>query len=190
MKSLRVLGVDPGSRLTGYGVLDRQGRDFRAVAHGAIKVSGSSASASAPLEKRLLGIFEGLSEVIKEFRPDVMAVERVFFAKNASSALKLGQARGAIVLTAGIHGLDFFEYSPTEVKSAICGHGAADKEQVARMLKLLLKMQGTEFATADASDALALALCHAQLAGSSLPRDKAQGRSRRGKRLSEMLGLE
>ncbi len=94
-----------------------------------------------------------------------MSIERVFFAKNAVSALKLGQARGAAILTAMIHGLKVVEYSPTEMKSMIVGHGRADKDQVARMLEILLGKQ--DFATSDASDGLALALCHARAIGSS-----------------------
>jgi crossover junction endodeoxyribonuclease RuvC len=112
-----------------------------------------------PLEQRLLSIHEGLSDVIREFKPAVLSIEKVFFAKNAVSALKLGQARGAAILSGAIHGLEIVEYSPSEVKSAIVGHGGADKEQVAKMLQLLVGVQ--KFATADASDGLALAVCHA-----------------------------
>src|SRR6185437_1375654 len=104
-------------------------------------------------------IYEGLSKVIEEFKPQIMVIEKVFFAKNAVSALKLGQARGAAMLTGRIYELEIFEYSPTEVKQAIVGQGHADKDQVAKMVQLLIGKR--EFETSDASDGLALAICHA-----------------------------
>jgi crossover junction endodeoxyribonuclease RuvC len=165
MKVVRILGVDPGSRLTGYGVVDVVGNQLKHVAHGTLKLSRTGGRQEIALEDRLLLIHEGLSEVILEFKPEVMSIERVFFAKNAVSALKLGQARGAAILSGAIHGLDIVEYSPSEVKAGIVGHGQADKEQVARMVQLLVGEQ--TFATSDASDGLALAICHAhRIAGS------------------------
>lgn len=155
---MRILGVDPGSRFTGYGCVDRVGNQIRLVTHGTLKLLSTG---NASFEDRLLLIHEGLSSIIKEFKPAVMVVEKIFFAKNAVSALKLGQARGAVILTGKIHSLLFAEYSPTEVKRAIAGNGQADKGQVARVLNLLLGAQ--EYDTPDASDGLALALCHAQL---------------------------
>ncbi|MEK6578025.1 MAG: crossover junction endodeoxyribonuclease RuvC, partial [Bdellovibrionota bacterium] len=116
-------------------------------------------------ERRLLSIYEDLSSVIKKLQPKVLVVEKIFFAKNAVSALKLGQARGAAVLTGAIHGLEFYEYSPNEVKQVVVGQGHADKEQVARMVRILTGCPG--FSTFDASDALALAICHAHSAGIS-----------------------
>jgi crossover junction endodeoxyribonuclease RuvC len=156
---MRILGVDPGSRLTGYGCIDLLGNQIRHVTHGTLKLANTSGKATIPLEDRLLSIYEGLSEVIREFKPQIMVVEKVFFAKNAVSALKLGQARGAAVLTGKIHSMSIFEYSPTEVKRIVVGHGQAEKEQVARMVQLIVGAQ--KFATYDASDGLALALCHA-----------------------------
>ena len=104
-------------------------------------------------------LYQGLTEVIQEYRPDVMAIERVFFAKNAVSSLKLGQARGAAILTGMIHSVKIVEYSATEVKLSVVGHGQAGKDQVARMVTLLTGCR--DFETADASDGLALAICHA-----------------------------
>ncbi len=113
--------------------------------------------------------------MIQRLKPQAIVVEKVFFAKNVESALKLGQARGAVLLTGKIHGLDFFEYSPTEVKAAVVGSGRADKEQVARMLKLIIGKgalaRGVDFETSDASDAVALALCHAQKASLNINRN-------------------
>jgi crossover junction endodeoxyribonuclease RuvC len=156
---MRILGVDPGSRLTGYGCVDFSGRTLKHVADGTLRLSNTGGRSETPLEDRLFSLYEGLSEVIREYRPEVLSVEKVFFAKNALSALKLGQARGAVILTGRIHGLSIAEYSPAEVKSAVAGYGQADKEQVARMLQLMLGRR--EFVTPDASDGLALAICHA-----------------------------
>lgn len=164
IQKIRILGIDPGSRLTGYGVVDLVGSEIRHVAHGTLKLAATGGRQEVPLERRLLDIHKGLTEVIETFRPDLMSIERVFFAKNAVSALKLGQARGAAILCGAIHGLQVVEYSPTEVKSAIVGHGQADKEQVARMLEMLFGKQ--DFASSDASDGLALAVCHARISGS------------------------
>lgn len=163
---MRILGVDPGSRLTGYGCIDLIGNQLRHVTHGTLRLSNTGGRAEIPLEDRLLSIYEGLSKVIQEFRPQILVVEKVFFAKNAVSALKLGQARGAAILTGKIHSLTIAEYSPTEVKAIVTGYGQADKHQVAKMVQLLTGQR--EFATLDASDGLALAICHAHAARSSL----------------------
>lgn len=172
MGMVRILGVDPGSRLMGYGCVDLAGRQLVHVAHGTLKLSGTSGRQEITLEKRLLLIYEGLSQVIREFKPHVMVVERVFFAKNAVSALKLGQARGVALVTGAIFGLEVVDYSPAEVKAAVAGHGQADKDQVARMVQILIGKR--EFRTSDASDALAIAICHAQSLAMSNPRLGAQ----------------
>jgi crossover junction endodeoxyribonuclease RuvC len=199
VKVVRILGIDPGSRLTGYGIVDMVGNQLKHVTHGTLKLSNTGGRATIPLEERLLLIYQGLTQVIEEFKPHVMSVERVFFAKNAVSALKLGQARGAAILSGAIHGLDMVEYSPSEVKSIIVGHGQADKEQVAKMLQLLVGVQ--VFATSDASDGLALAVCHAQMIASKGSRaltdasslsNKVKGtqaRKGRSTSLAESLGV-
>jgi len=156
---MRILGVDPGSRLTGYGCVDVVQGHLRHVTHGTLKLADTHGKAVVPLEDRLHSIYEGLSEVIQKFKPQMMVVEKVFFAKNALSALKLGQARGVVMLTGKIHDLQIFEYSATEVKSAVAGYGQADKEEVAKMVQL--RIGKLEVATWDASDGLALAICHA-----------------------------
>ncbi len=188
---MRILGVDPGSRLTGYGCIDVVGRHLTLVTHGTLILSNTSGKAVIPLEDRLLSIYQGLSQIILQFKPAVMVVERVFFAKNALSALKLGQARGVAVVTGKVHALEIVEYSPTQVKLAVVGHGQADKEQVARMVQILVGQQ--EFATFDASDGLALAICHAQTALSgkfAAPLQSLGGqRKKRGLSLAESLGL-
>jgi crossover junction endodeoxyribonuclease RuvC len=177
---MRILGVDPGSRLTGYGCIDRVGNRVHLVTHGTLKLSPIPTTS---FEDRLLALYVGLSEVIQQHKPQILVVEKVFFAKNALSALKLGQARGAIILTGKIHSLSIVEYSPNEVKQAVVGYGKADKEQVAKMVQIIIGQQ--KFATFDASDGLALAICHAQTINSgSIPSLKLLAKKRSKKRLS------
>ena len=149
----RVLGLDPGSLHTGYGVVDCQGGKERHVASGVVHARGAS------LAPRLRLIHERILALVEEFRPDEVAVERVFMHRNADSALKLGQARGAALSAAVAHGAAVFEYAPRAIKLAIVGTGAADKAQVSHMVQLLLAIE--QPATSDESDALAIALCHA-----------------------------
>jgi crossover junction endodeoxyribonuclease RuvC len=180
-----ILGVDPGSRLLGYGLVEKSGNRIRVVDHGTIQLYHKEYK-DIPVDEttpsRLKEIHIKLSEVIQQYRPQVMAVEKVFFAKNAVSALKLGQARGVVLLTAAVHDLEIHEYSVTEVKSVITGHGRADKEQVAKMLTLMLGAQ--DFATADASDALALAVAHA--IGSKTSEIQGQSPTRAGRSLKDV----
>ncbi|OFZ56143.1 MAG: crossover junction endodeoxyribonuclease RuvC [Bdellovibrionales bacterium RIFOXYC1_FULL_54_43] len=184
---MRILGIDPGSRLTGYGCIDQVAGQLVHVAHGTLRLSNTSGRAVIPLEQRLLLIYEGLSEVIKEFRPRVLAIEKVFFAKNAVSALKLGQARGAAILTGMIHGVEIVEYSATEVKQSVVGHGQADKEQVAKMIELLLGKR--DFETFDASDGLALAICHAHHIRGAVSGQRAIPKKSKRMSLAESLGI-
>ncbi len=191
MKAFRILGVDPGSRFLGYGMIECQGRTLTALTHGTLSVGKTSLLEAAPLDQRLLEIHRGLDRLIREFSPHALSIEKAFFAKNAASALKLGHARGAAILTAAIHGLEFHEYSPSEIKASVTGHGSADKEQVAQMVRLMLG--NLEFKTFDASDALAVALCHAQRVRSPLQRltqsTLARSSKNRGKSLAQTLGI-
>jgi len=151
---LRILGLDPGSRRTGYGVIERRGADWVHVVHGCVTVTG----ASDALSERLRVIFESLRELITTHGPGEVAIERVFVNRNVDSALKLGQARGA-ALCAVPKGLPVFEYAPRAIKLALVGSGAAEKVQVAHMIRTLLGLEGR--IAPDASDALAVAICHA-----------------------------
>jgi len=151
---MRVMGIDPGSIKSGYGIVDKVGQQLQAVEYGVIKTP-----AKALLPKKLLTINVRLRELIEKFQPDVAAVEDVFFAQNAKSALKLGQSRGAILLTAAQAGLEVAEYSPLEVKQSVVGYGRADKMQVQQMVKNLLGLQELPRPD-DAADALAIAICH------------------------------
>ncbi len=149
---LRILGLDPGSRRTGFGLIECRGADSAHLAHGCI------GTAEAALSERLRIIFEAVHALIQDHRPDEIAVERVFVSRNADSALKLGQARGA-ALSAVPRGTPVFEYAPRAIKMSVVGYGAAEKRQVAHMMRSVFRLTG-EIA-ADATDALAVALCHA-----------------------------
>ena len=149
---VRILGLDPGSRQTGFGVIECRGSDYTHIAHGCIGVAG------LVVAERLRRIFEGLRVLIEEHGPAEIAIERVFVNRNVESALKLGQARGA-ALCAVPQGVPVFEYAPRAIKLALVGTGAAEKVQVAHMIKTLLRLD-VQLAP-DAADALAIAVCHA-----------------------------
>jgi crossover junction endodeoxyribonuclease RuvC len=155
----RILGIDPGSRLTGYGVIEIASRKVHYVASGCINAKDGE------LPQRLGTIYRGVSQIITEFQPAQFAVESVFMAKNAASALKLGQARGVAIAAAVAHELPVYEYAARQVKQATVGTGRANKEQVAHMVRVLLNLPGIP--QADAADALAIALCHVNTASLS-----------------------
>jgi crossover junction endodeoxyribonuclease RuvC len=148
-----ILGVDPGSRKTGFGIINAVGSQLEYVVSGCIRLP------DVELPERLGLIFHSLNEIIETHSPQQVAVEQVFFAKNAASALKLGQARGAAIVAAVSHGLEVAEYSARQIKHAVVGRGAADKQQVQMMVTALLKLNAAP--QEDAADALAAALCHA-----------------------------
>ncbi|MES1257787.1 MAG: crossover junction endodeoxyribonuclease RuvC [Acidobacteriota bacterium] len=152
---MRVLGIDCGTERTGYGIIDTDGRLHRLVAAGCIRSSSKDA-----LELRLLNIAGGLRGLFAEFRPDYAAVEEVFFAVNARSALKLSHVRGVALLTVAEASLAVAEYSPLEVKKSVVGYGRAEKAQVQQMVASILRL-AQPIASEDASDALAIAICHA-----------------------------
>ena len=156
MLPMRILGIDTGSRVTGYGVIESNGVKSRHLASGCIRTE------SKDFSKRLGEIFEGLQEVLEKTQPDQVAVEQVFVARNPSSALKLGHARGAAVTAMVVAGLPVHEYTPRAVKLALVGTGSAEKEQVQHMIRLLLGVRHKM--TLDESDALAVAICHAHSA--------------------------
>tara|TARA_Y100000287_G_C14226155_1_gene359162 strand:+ start:1412 stop:1906 length:495 start_codon:yes stop_codon:yes gene_type:complete len=147
-----VLGIDPGSRRTGYGLLAVRERSVEYVASGCIKAE------IGDMPQRLGIIYRGVSELIGQFNPTELAIEEVFLAKNASSALKLGQARGVAIAAAVAGELPVHEYAARRVKQSLVGTGRGSKEQVAHMVRILLKLPGAP--QADAADALAIALCH------------------------------
>ena len=155
-----ILGIDPGSRLTGYGVIEQQGRQLRYLGSGCINAVGS-VRAPLDLAAKLRIIHDGIRELIEQYQPDEFAIEQVFMARNPDSALKLGQARGAAIVAAARANLPVHEYAARLIKQAVVGTGAADKRQIQHMVTTLLKLNVTP--QADAADALAVAMCHAHL---------------------------
>ncbi|MCP4271238.1 MAG: crossover junction endodeoxyribonuclease RuvC [Gammaproteobacteria bacterium] len=152
-----ILGIDPGSRTTGYGVIRVDGQKQSYIDSGCIRVVAPNKT--LPLAERLKIIFDGISNVIADYHPDEVAIEQVFMARNADSALKLGQARGVAMVAASNHAIDVAEYSALAIKKAVVGTGRADKSQVQHMVKSILCLSGKP--QSDAADALAVALCHA-----------------------------
>jgi len=153
MRMTRVLGIDPGSRVTGYGVIDTNGVRSRHVDSGCIR------TVAGEFPHRLGEIFHGICELLDRWQPHEVAVEQVFVSRNAASALKLGHARGAAVTAIVTRSIPMFEYTPAAVKQGLVGNGRAEKEQVQHMIRIILGLQGQM--SLDQSDALAVALCHA-----------------------------
>ena len=148
----RILGIDPGSQITGYGIIDMDGNHAKHVVHGAIRINKKE------LPDKLRTIFEEITDILLEYEPDEMSIEKVFMHRNADSALKLGQARGSAITACTIRDMKVYEYTANQVKQATVGKGHAAKQQVQHMVKILLCLKETP--QADAGDALAIALCH------------------------------
>lgn len=155
---VRILGIDPGSRITGYGIIDSEGNRLQHVASGCITLGDTD------YPHKLRQIFTALSELLDQHGPAEAAIERVFVNRNADSALKLGHARGAAIVACALQTLDVHEYSANQVKQALVGRGHAAKQQIQHMVKVLLNLR--ESPAADAADALAVAICHAHTRGS------------------------
>ncbi|MCC8374387.1 MULTISPECIES: crossover junction endodeoxyribonuclease RuvC [Photorhabdus] len=147
-----ILGIDPGSRVTGYGVIRQQGRHLSYLGSGCIRTKVDD------LPNRLQRIYAGILEIITQFQPDAFAIEQVFMAKNADSALKLGQARGVAILAAVNQSVPVFEYAARQVKQTVVGTGAAEKSQIQHMVRSMLKLSANP--QSDAADALAIAITH------------------------------
>ncbi|GAB4186150.1 MAG: crossover junction endodeoxyribonuclease RuvC [Thalassobaculales bacterium] len=158
--ALRVLGLDPGLRHTGWGVIDVAGSRLSHVAHGVVQSDGK-----ATIAERLVQLHRGVAAILAEFGPDQAAAEETFVNKNPESTLKLGLARGAVLLAPALIGLPVSEYAPNRVKKSVVGAGHAEKHQVALMVRRLLPTAGE--VAEDAADALAVAICHAHFAGTS-----------------------
>ena len=161
---MRILGIDPGSRITGYGVIQAQSTQLALLACGTIRTG-----AETDFSKRLLVIFTDLCEVIQAHKPDVAAVEEIFLNRNPSSTLKLGHARGVAMIADLQSGIEVFDYTALRVKQAVAGYGKAEKSQVQYMVRTLLGLNAAP--SSDAADALAVAICHAH----HLARNKALG---------------
>jgi crossover junction endodeoxyribonuclease RuvC len=165
----RILGIDPGSRVTGFGIVEAVGQRITHLASGCIRAEDET------FPNRLRLIFSGVTEVIGTHRPEEIAVERVFVHRNPESALKLGQARGAALAAGLARDLPVFEYTPAQVKQAVTGRGAAAKGQVQHMVRVLLRL--AELPQADAADALAVALCHGHIRQTLLGMRRHAGRT-------------
>ena len=150
------MGIDPGTAICGWGVIDSDGDNVRLVDYGVL-----TTEAGLPLANRLQIIYWGLDELMHKHRPDAVAVEQLFFSKNVTTALAVGHARGVVLLSAANAGLQLYEYKPMEVKQAIVGYGKATKDQMQQMVKMLLGLDDIPKPD-DAADALAVALCHTQ----------------------------
>lgn len=167
-QTTRILGIDPGSRTTGYGIIEQGPQGCRYVASGSIRVKADY------FPDRLKQIFDSVREVIDLYHPDQMAIEQVFMHKNADSALKLGQARGAAICAVQTRDLPVFEYAARQVKQALVGKGNAEKTQVQHMVKILLGIQGE--LSLDASDALGLCLCHSHYRQTALRLERSMAK--------------
>ncbi len=154
MKNIRILGIDPGYAIVGFGVVDYDGRTFTPVEYGAVLTE-----ANTPFTKRLNDIHTDIEFIFEKFRPDCMAIEKLFFTTNQKTAIDVAQARGITVLSAAKRGVPVYEYTPLQVKSAVVGYGKAEKQQVMEMTKNLLGLACIPRPD-DAADALAIAICH------------------------------
>ena len=166
---MRILGIDPGYAIVGYGIVDYEANHFRVVDFGAV-----TTQAHTPFDLRLQTIYNGLSCLIEKYKPDAMSIEKLYFNTNTTTAIDVAQARGVIVLAAAQGGLDISEYTPLQVKQSVVGYGRAEKKQVQEMTRLMLNLQSVPKPD-DTADALALAICHAHSAGSLLGQMKKYG---------------
>ncbi len=155
---MRIIGIDPGTAITGWGVVDSDGQDVEMVAYGTVKTP-----AGMPLPQRLQIIYRELAQIIEAWQPESSGIEELFFSKNAKTALAVGHGRGVAMLALANADLPISEYKPLEVKQAITGYGGADKRQIQQMVKLLLRLEDIPRPD-DAADALAIAICHAHSA--------------------------
>ena len=167
---IRILGIDPGSRITGYGIIDTDGHRTVYVTSGCVRIHSDNVG------EKLKTIFDAITELVQDANPHELAIEKVFMHRNADSALKLGQARGAAICAATLHTIPVCEYTPTQIKQSVVGKGNAGKSQVQHMVRVLLNLPG--FPQADAADALAAALCHAHTRNTLAQMHGVHGRAR------------
>ncbi len=156
---MRILGIDPGYAILGWGVLDVEGNHFKAVAYDSILTDKDT-----PMPKRLSQLYDGLQEIIAKYKPDEASIEELYFNNNAKTAIMVGEARGVAVLACEKGGLDVSEYTPLQIKQALVGYGRADKKQVQQMVKTILNLDAVPKPD-DTADALAAAICHAHSSG-------------------------
>lgn len=152
---MKILGIDPGTGITGFGVIEPVGQSYRLHDAGVIRTPAKQAD-----EIRLQTIYENVTELIAEHRPKIMSIEKLFFARNVTTAMSVSQARGVVLLAGQQKGLDIFEYTPLQIKQAVTGYGKADKSQIQEMVKTILKLKEKPKPD-DCADAIAAAICHA-----------------------------
>jgi crossover junction endodeoxyribonuclease RuvC len=152
---MRIIGIDPGFAIVGYGIVDYQSNKFKVIAYGSIETSHKDS-----IDIRLLQIYEGLAQLISLYKPDVLTVEELFINKNIKTAINVGQGRGVVILTAAQFGLKVYEYTPLQVKQGVTGYGRAEKSQIQQMVKTILNLPQIPKPD-DVADALAISICHA-----------------------------
>ncbi|RKD34665.1 crossover junction endodeoxyribonuclease RuvC [Thermohalobacter berrensis] len=152
---MRIIGVDPGIAITGYGIIEYRGNKFNVIDYGAI-----TTESKLPFPKRLKIVYDNLYNILLEYKPEAFAIEELFFNKNVKTAIKIGQARGVEILAAANYGIDIYEYTPLQVKQGVVGYGRAQKRQVQEMVKMMLNLKEIPKPD-DVADALAVAICHA-----------------------------
>ena len=167
---MRILGIDPGYAIVGWGVLDYSNNKFTPIDFGAV-----TTEAGTPFELRLERIYDDVTAIIERYRPESMAIEKLFFNNNAKTAIDVSQARGVTLLAAVKQGIDFFEYTPLQVKQRVVGYGRAEKKQVQEMTRIILNLQQVPKPD-DTADSLALAICHGHSGSSALGKLMNQGR--------------
>lgn len=159
---MRILGIDPGYAIVGYGVIEYDNVRFRVINYGAITTSPET-----PFDKRLLEIYKDMTSLLEQFEPDCVSVEKLYFNTNITTGIDVAQARGVIILSAAEHGIPIYEYTPLQVKVAVTGYGRADKHQMQEMTRNILRLPSIPKPD-DTADALAIAICHAHTGGSKL----------------------
>lgn len=151
---MRIIGIDPGTGITGFGIIEPVNQKYKLIDAGVIRTPAKTDDA-----ERLMTIYENITELIKEFKPTVMSIEKLFFAKNVTTAMTVSQARGVVLLAAQQNGLEIFEYTPLQIKQAITGYGKADKPQMQEMVRILMNLKEVPKPD-DCADAIAAAICH------------------------------
>ncbi len=159
---MRILGIDPGYAIVGYGAIEYEGNQFTTLAYGAV-----TTQAGVPFERRIEQVYDGVCQVIDCYKPEAISIEQLFFTTNQKTAIMVAQARGVVLLAAMKRGIPIFEYTPLQVKQSVVGYGKAVKHQVMEMTRILLHLKEVPKPD-DAADALAIAICHAHAAGSSI----------------------
>ena len=182
---MKILGIDPGYAIVGYGILNYDGYKFRPLGYGAI-----TTEAGTDFTLRLMDIYHDMETVLDTFKPDAMSIEKLFFNTNQKTGIDVAQARGVIILAAAEMGVPVFEYTPLQVKQSVVGYGRAEKKQVMEMTRILLRLEKIPKPD-DAADALAIAICHGHSAGSYMGRSRleeaiARSEARDARRMAEI----